>query len=142
VRKFFILLVAALLFFPVSDVFAFATKGQNCSKCHTLKKEEAITILQNLDQNIKILNVNPSPVKYLWEVSIESRGKKGLIYIDFPKKHIFSGSLITVQGKKNLTRARLSELKRVNVSKIPLKDSLVLGEKYAKHKVIVFDDPD
>lgn len=141
-RKFFLLLVTALLFFPVSDVFAFATKGQNCSKCHTLKKEEAITILQNLDQNIKVLNVNPSPVKYLWEVSIESRGKKGLIYIDFPKKHIFSGSLITVQGKKNLTRARLSELKRVNVSKIPLKDSLVLGEKYAKHKVIVFDDPD
>lgn len=141
-RKFFLLLVAALLFFPVSDVFAFATKGQNCSKCHTLKKEEAITILQNSDQNIKVLNVNPSPVKYLWEVSIESRGKKGLIYIDFPKKHIFSGSLITVQGKKNLTRARLSELKRVNVSKIPLKNSLVLGEKYAKHKVIVFDDPD
>ncbi len=140
--KVFSFLVAILLFFPVSHVFAFATKGQDCSKCHSLKKEEALTILKNFDQNIKVLNVNLSPVKYLWEVSVESKGKKSLIYIDLPKKHVFSGSLIRIQGKKNLTQDRLSEINRVNVSQIPLRDAFVLGDKKARHKVIVFDDPE
>ena len=36
---------------------AFSTKGQDCSKCHTLKKDEAATLLKKFDQNIKVLGV-------------------------------------------------------------------------------------
>jgi thiol:disulfide interchange protein DsbC len=141
-NRIFSFFAITILLFPVSYSFGFATKGQDCSKCHTLKKDEASTLLKNFDQNIKVLNINKSTAKYLWEVSIESNGKKGLVYIDLPKKHLFSGSLIEIKGKKNLTQERLSEINRVNVSRIPLKDALVMGDKNARHKVIVFDDPD
>jgi thiol:disulfide interchange protein DsbC len=142
VSRGFFFLIVTLLFCPVSDSYAFATKGQDCSKCHTLKKEEARALLKTFDQSIKVLGVSKSQAKYMWEVSIESNGKKGLVYIDLPKKHLFSGSLIAIQGKKNLTQDRLSEINKVNVSQIPLKDAVVLGNKNAKHKVIVFDDPE
>jgi len=141
-RTFFVFLSGVLLLFPISDLHAFATKGQDCTKCHTLKKDEAAALMKKFDQSIKVLAIKVSSVKYLWEISIESNGKKGLIYIDFPKKHLFSGSILDIQSKKNLTQDRLSEINRVNVSQIPLKDALVLGDKKARHKVIVFDDPE
>ena len=140
-RKVIPFLICLSLTFPLQNSYGFAAKGQDCFKCHTIKKEEAAAILKNFDQNIKVLTVNKSPVKYLWEVSYESNGRKGVIYIDLPKKHLV-GSVIEIKGKKNLAEERLSELNRVNVSQIPLKDALVLGEKNAKYKIIVFDDPE
>ncbi len=138
-----ILFLSFIFFFPTTDAYTFATKDQDCSKCHhPLKKDEAATFLKSFDQNIKVLDVKKSPVKYLWEVSFESKGQKGMVYIDLPKKHIISGSLLTIQGKKNLTENSLSEINRVNVSQIPLKDALVLGNQNAKYKVVVFDDPE
>jgi thiol:disulfide interchange protein DsbC len=126
----------------VSTSFGFPTKGQECTKCHTLKKDEALSLLKTFDQNIKITDVKQSPAKYLWEVSVETGGKKGLLYIDLPKKNVISGSIIEIKGKRNITQDRLSELNKVNVSQIPLNDALILGDKKAKHRVIVFDDPE
>jgi len=100
-----ILFLSFIFFFPTTDAYTFATKDQDCSKCHhILKKDEATAFLKSFDQNIKVLDVKKSPVKYLWEVSFESKGQKGMVYIDLSKKHIISGSLITIQGKKNLTQ--------------------------------------
>jgi thiol:disulfide interchange protein DsbC len=136
------LFLAALVLSASSDSYGFSTKGQACSKCHALKKDEAATLLKNFDRNIKVLSVGIGSVKYLFEVAVESNGKKGIVYIDFTKKHLFSGSLFRIQGKKNLTQEKLSEINRVNVSQIPLGDALILGEKNAKYRVVVFDDPE
>ena len=126
----------------LSTSYGFQQKDRNCSKCHKLKKEEAQALLKTIDPDLKVLDVKTGPVKYLWEVDIEKKGKKILLYIDLPKKNIFSGTLISIQGKKNLTQDSLSELNKVDVSKIPLQDALVLGDKNAKNRVIVFDDPE
>jgi thiol:disulfide interchange protein DsbC len=141
-RKILFLSTLTFLLFTVSTSFGFPTKGQECTKCHSLKKDEALSLLKNFDQNIKITDIKQSPAKYLWEVSIETGGKKGVLYIDLPKKNVISGSIIEIKGKKNITQDRLSELNKVNVSQIPLGDALVLGDKKAKHRVIVFDDPE
>ncbi len=141
-RRILLFFALSSLIFPAQNLYAFASKGQDCSKCHTLKKEEAASILKTFDQSIKVLSVNKSRAQYLWEVSYESKGKKGILYIDFPKKHLFVGTLIKVQGKENLTEDSLSKLKKVNVSQIPLKDALLVGSKSAKHKIIVFVDPE
>ena len=140
-RLFFsVVLLSISCFITVS--YGFPQKGQQCSKCHTLKKDEAQAILNKFAPNIKVLNIRTGSVKYLWEVDVDSNGKKGVVYIDLPKKNVFSGTLIAIQGKKNLTQDRLSELNKVNVSQIPLQDALILGDRNAKHRVIVFDDPD
>jgi thiol:disulfide interchange protein DsbC len=135
--------VVALFFMvPPNTASSFPTKNQDCSKCHTLKKEEADSLLRIFNKNVKVLSVSRSRAKYLYEVSYESEGKKGLVYIDLPKKHLISGSVLDLQSKKNITQEKLSEINKVNVSQIPLKDAIVIGDRHAKQKVIVFDDPE
>mgnify|MGYP003880052979 CR=1 FL=1 len=135
-------IVALLMMLLSGTALAFPNRNEDCSKCHSLKKEEAESLLKIFNRNISVIAVGRSTVRYLWEVSYESEGKKGLIYLDMPKKHILSGTLLDVQSKKNLTQERLSEINRVNVSQIPLKDALVIGDKNAKQRVIVFTDPE
>ena len=141
-HKIIVCLVALFFLVPFKTALSFPTKNQDCSKCHTLKKEEADALLKIFNKNIKVLSVARSKAKYLWEVSYESDGKKGLVYVDLPKKHLLSGTILDLQSKKNITQEKLSEITRVNVSQIPLRDALVIGDKNAKQKVIVFDDPE
>ena len=132
----------ALLLLPVSYSYGFSEKGQDCSKCHTLTKDEAATLLKDIGQGLKVLEILMSPIKGMWEVDVDAGGKKGLVYVDFSKKYLVSGSIISLKGKTNLTDDRFAELTKVDVSQIPLDDALVMGEKDAKYKVVVFDDPD
>ena len=108
----------------------------------SLSVDEAFTLLKDLDPNIKVIAVKPSPVEGLWEVDIEAGGKKGLVYIDATKKYLISGAIIAIQEKKNLTQERLDEINKVDVSQIPLDDAVVMGDRQARYRVIVFDDPE
>jgi thiol:disulfide interchange protein DsbC len=92
--------------------------------------------------DIKVLNVIPSEIKGLWEVSMESGGRKGIIYLDYSGKRLMAGNLFLLATKTNLTQEKMQELTKIDVSQVPLKDALVMGEKDAKYKVVVFDDPD
>lgn len=134
------LLISCLVFADGS--LAFETRGQDCSKCHKLSNDEARDLLKDIIPNLKILDVNSSPAKGFWEVYLESGGRKGLIYVDFQKKHFIAGNLISIAGKKNLSQERLTELNKVDVSQIPLEDALVMGDPKARIRIIVFDDPD
>jgi thiol:disulfide interchange protein DsbC len=139
------LLFNCLLLFcllPMSYSYSFETKGQECSKCHTLHKEEARDLLKNIVPDVVILDVRISPVRGIWEVDIESRARKAIVYIDFQKKHFFSGALVSIGEKKNLTQERVIELNKVDVSQIPLENALVLGDPGARIRVVVFTDPD
>ncbi|MDP2755625.1 MAG: disulfide isomerase DsbC N-terminal domain-containing protein [Nitrospirota bacterium] len=141
-RKIIFLLTIILIFFTAANSFAFVTKGQDCSKCHNLKKDEASALLKELIPGVKILTIRTIPVRSMWEVVLQTNGRKELVYLDFSKKYLLSGSLIDIKGKKNLSQDRLADINKVNVSQIPLKDAPVMGDKNAKHKVIVFDDPE
>ncbi|MGB7576149.1 MAG: disulfide isomerase DsbC N-terminal domain-containing protein [Thermodesulfobacteriota bacterium] len=134
------LLLFSLL--PSTPSFCFEGKGQDCSKCHTLSSDEAGDLLKGVIPDIRIINVKLSPSKGLWEVYFESGGRKGLIYVDFAKKHFFMGSLISIRERKNLTQERVAELNKIDVSQIPLDNALVLGDRNARIKIISFHDPD
>lgn len=139
VKRFLFLLT--VLLFPLS-VYGFSDMGADCTKCHSITKEEATTLLKEIIPNATIIEVKNSPFKGFWEVDIETGGKKGLLYVDFSKKYIFAGSIIDIKAKRNLSQERFTELNRIDVASIPLDDALILGSKDAKHKIIVFDDPD
>jgi thiol:disulfide interchange protein DsbC len=137
--------VALLLLFCLlspDPSFCFEGKGQDCSKCHTLSNDEAKDLLKEAIPDIKIVSVKLGPPQGFWEVYLESGGRKGLIYVDFAKKHFFVGSLISIKERKNLTQERFTELNKVDVSQIPLNDALVMGDQKARIKVISFSDPD
>lgn len=130
-----------LLALPAGPSFGFENSGQDCSKCHTMSKDDAQSLLRGFNPNINVLEVKPGPVKGLWEVAFEMGGKN-IVYFDFSKKYFISGNIIDVKGKQNLTQERIQEITKVDVAQIPLGDALLFGSKDAKHKLIVFDDPD
>lgn len=141
-RKILILAMAIFFLQYASYSYGFSNKGEDCTKCHTLKKEEAAALLKNIDPNIKILNIKMTPLRSLWEIDVESNSKKGAVYLDITKKYLISGQLIDIKGKRNLTQETAEELNRIDVSKVPLGDAIVMGDKNAKKRVIVFTDPD
>lgn len=141
-RKKMLLVAVVLLLLPLSQTYGFSEKGQDCSKCHTLSNEEATTLMGNLNPGIKVFEVRSGPVAGIWEVVIETGGRKMPVYVHFSKNHLISGEIFDIKEKKSLTRERMADINRVDVSQIPLADALVMGEKDAKHRVIVFDDPD
>lgn len=134
--------VTLLLLFPAAHSYGFSNKGEDCTKCHTLKKDEAAALLKDIAPNLKVIDVKKTPLKSMWQIDIESNGKKGVIYLDITKKYLISGQIVDIRSKKNLTRAADEELNKVDASKIPLGDALVMGNKGAKKRVIVFTDPD
>ncbi|RJQ41363.1 MAG: hypothetical protein C4550_01770 [Nitrospiraceae bacterium] len=134
--------------FSPSPAFASGSCDTDCTKCHTISTDEVRNILAKIKApDAKILKVQMSPVRGLWEVAIDNKGQRGLFYVDFSKKYIVGGnvSIIEVNAAIDKTKERLDALnkdRRINRSLIPLKDALVLGDKKAANKVIVFTDPD
>ena len=152
--RYFIFLLAGVFFAPVffqntsNSVQAFDKTGceMDCQKCHVLTRQEIKEVLKDLKApDAEILKVQLSPVRGLWEIAIDNKGKSGLFYLDFSKKFIVSGSIIEVKTGKNKTRERVTSLqenRRVDFSKIPLNHALVMGDAASPKKVAVFTDPD
>jgi thiol:disulfide interchange protein DsbC len=93
----------------------------------------------------KIVNIQLSPIKGLWEISVDDNGIKGLFYVDFSKKHLLPGPIIEIKSGSNITLEHLGKLresKKVDFSRIPLTTPLVMGNRLAPQKVAVFTDPD
>lgn len=119
---------------------------KDCRKCHTISNEEIKEILKNLKApDAEIVKIQDSPLKGLWEISIINKGRPGLFYVAFSKAFVISGSIIELKTGKNKTAERLSKLqesRRVDFSRIPLNQALVMGDPVAPKKVAVFTDPD
>src|SRR3990167_2075794 len=120
---------------------AFAFKGagcsQDCASCHSLSKDEAKKLIKADAFKADVADVRMSPVKGLWEIEVAKEGQKFLIYVDFGKKYLVEGKFTPLAqlGKP-------PELKKVDLSQIPLGDAVVMGNPKAKTKIIVFDDTD
>jgi thiol:disulfide interchange protein DsbC len=142
----YFLLSTSYFLLPTSSSYASGGCGENCQKCHTLNNNEVQEILKKIKRpDAKILNIQMSPVKGLWEVAVEDKGQRGVFYVDFSKKYILGGQIIEVNVAIDRTRQKLNELnknRRIDRSRIPLGDALLLGDKNATKKVIVFTDPD
>ncbi len=115
---------------------AFAFKGppgcsQDCASCHSLSKDEATKMLK-----ADVTDIRKAPVGGLWEVEGLQNGKKFIIYMDYGKKFILLvNNFIPVAdiGKP-------PQLKKLDLSKIPIEDVVIMGNPKAKYKIIVFDD--
>ncbi len=120
--------------------------GGECADCHKLSLSEAENLLKDGGipelRSVKVTSVTQAPARGLWEIHFSKDDKRGLIYLDFSKRFLITGQIVELKTSKNITRERLIELNRIDVSKIPLEDSILMGSKRATYKVIVFTDPD
>ncbi len=133
-----IMIMAILILLPVST-FAFPVKkgDKACTECHKLEKKDAEAIVKKVAPTGTITEIKMSPIKGVWQVDVDAgEGKKGSLYLDFSKKYLIA-QIIPVESIGKQPPAR-----KVDVSKIPLDDAIVLGSATATKKVIVFTDPD
>lgn len=147
-KTFLSAVVIPAVFFIAPGLQAYDKTGceMNCQKCHTVKKEEIGEILKKLKApDAEIVKVEPSEMKGVWEVSIINKGQPRLFYLDFSKEYVISGSVIDVKSGKNKTVEKIKEVqdtRKVDFSKIPLDQMLVIGDVASAKKVAVFTDPD
>jgi thiol:disulfide interchange protein DsbC len=140
-----IISIALLSLMLSKTVYGTSGCDEDCTKCHKLSSSEASEILKSLKiTDAKIENIRISPLKGLWEILAEKEGKKGIIYVDFSKKYVVGGPIIEIKTATDKTSERLPPppTNIIPHSKIPLKDAIVLGNKNAAKKVIVFTDTD
>jgi thiol:disulfide interchange protein DsbC len=119
--------------------------AKSCTECHSINKQEVADILNKLNAgHVKVIDIQMSPVRGLWEVTVDDKGQRGILYVDFSKQYILSGSIINVGQRIDVTRQKQDALqrdRRVDVSKIPLHDAIIMGNPDAAKKVVMFTDP-
>ena len=116
-----------------------AGSARECAECHKLTKEEAGKVLGKIAQNV--VDVAPGPFPGVWEVDVVQNGKTYPLYLDYSLKYLFNGQFIRLADMENLTGRRYTDLNRVDVASIPVKDAIRVGSPSAKKTVIVLSDP-
>lgn len=143
---FVVLLLTSLFVCQPGTLWGLGSKKQDCLKCDVLTEKDAKSVLENLRLNeAKLLTIQPSPIQGLWEVAVENRGDRFLIYIDCSKKFVMPGPIIERQTGIDRTRQRVEELnkeRRVDLTGLRFDEALVMGNPNAPVKVIGFLDPD
>ena len=134
-------LLTALLFSAV--LLALLSLPAFAGQKDPLTKKSAEALLGPIMQGVKIDSVSKSPLQGVWELVIAApNGEKSVVYFDDKKMLMVTGSIIDLRTRINLTQSRYEDVNRVDFSSIPLDDALVMGNRNAKYKVVVFDDPD
>ncbi len=114
--------------------------GGDCLECHSLDKKEANGIIKTIVPGGAVADVKMAPVKGLWQIDFDVEGKHGVVFLDFLKQHlVVVQQIITVSPAG---KAAEPAPKKIDFSKLPLKEALVMGPKHAKKKIVVFTDPD
>lgn len=137
-----LIIVSLVLSAGFSTASAYDKASQDCGKCHTLTPDQAAETLKSVIPDIKVLEVKPGPLLGIWEIDLLAQGKKGLLYLDYSKQKIFNGAVFGIKDRRNYTEESFSQLNRVDAASISLDNSLVLGDKNARIRIIVFSDPD
>ena len=138
-KRLLVAIVGLLLFAPFTTS-AFSGQGcaGDCRDCHKLEQKEAEAIVKKVAPSGRVVDVKMSPVKSLWQIDIEADGgKRGVLYVDFSKKFLVSGQIVPISAIGQPAPQR-----KIDFSRLPLQDAVVMGHKKAKKKVVVFDDPD
>lgn len=146
-NRFAVVIAAVFLFFYAVPAHSFSDSGcdGDCQKCHSITNEDVMGMLKKMNSTAKVVGIQMSPVKGLWEVTVDEEGKKGIFYTDFSKKYMIAGPIVELDSGSNKTRESIDKIqnsRKVDVSSIPLGNALVLGSRSAPKKVIVFTDPD
>lgn len=145
----FLCLSVALLFVSVPAGHGVAwgsEENQAKEDCISLGGEGIHQTLKKLNvPNAAVISVAESPINGLCEVVVDIMGQTRIFYLDVHKKYLIIGSLVEVSTMTNKTTEairRIEDKKRIDTAKIPLDNALILGEKDAAKKIVVFTDPD
>ena len=122
-----------------------ACVGQDCAKCHSLSSKEATELFGTL--NVTVQSIKHAPIQGMFEVLVQRADQQGVIYVDYAKKHIMQGVVVTVATMEAISAhtkepPQLKKLTSIDPKRIPIQHSIVMGNPNAAKKLFVFTDPD
>jgi thiol:disulfide interchange protein DsbC len=85
-----------------------------------------------------IASVQKTAYSGLFEVYLDGQ----LIYVDAKAQYVFTGDVIDLKNRSNLTQARLNQLQAVKWDSLPLGDALKVVKGNGARKLVVFSDVD
>jgi thiol:disulfide interchange protein DsbC len=85
-----------------------------------------------------IASVQKTPYSGLFEVYLDGQ----LIYVDAKAQYVFSGDVIDLKNRSNLTQARLNQLQAIKWDSLPLGNALKTVKGNGARKLVVFSDVD
>ena len=91
------------------------------------------------NQDLKVLSVTPSPVSGLYEVFVSGNQ---LVYMTADGRYMFTGDLVDVEKRSNLSESRRDDLNRIDYAALPLDSAIKEVRGNGKLQVAVFSDPD
>lgn len=116
--------------------------SHDCASCHTLSKEDAGAILKDLGT---VKDVKMSPVKGLYEVTMQHDNRQAVLYLDFGKKLVAPGPVFDIAQKRSITPPPVELpkiLSKAELEKLTATNSIVMGNPSGKKRLFVFTDPD
>lgn len=142
------LLIALFVSLIVTSAsFAMAKEGCGgvCASCHSITEKEATDILKKIGGTVT--SVKQSPAKGLFELLVEREGQKGVILMDYGKKHLIQGMVVDIETlqpasahQQNIPQPK--QQTSVDVATIPVKNAVIMGNPKGSKKIYVFTDPD
>lgn len=142
------LLIALFVSLIVTSAsFAMAKEGCGgvCAACHSITEKEATDILKKIGGTVT--SVKQSPAKGLFELLVEREGQKGVILMDYGKKHLIQGMVVDIETlqpasahQQNIPQPK--QQTSVDVTTIPVKNAVIMGNPNGSKKIYVFTDPD
>lgn len=85
-----------------------------------------------------IASVQKTPYSGLFEVYLDGQ----LVYVDAKAQYVFSGDVIDLRNRNNLTQARLNQLQAIKWDSLPLGNALKTVKGNGARKLVVFSDVD
>lgn len=119
--------------------------GGVCSTCHSLTEKEATEILKKTGTTVT--SVKQSPARGLFELLVERDGQKGIILMDYGKKHLIQGMVVDIEKLQPVSahQQNLPQPKQqtsLDVNTIPVVYAVIMGNPKGSKKLYVFTDPD
>ena len=132
------IIIGSLLLASMYNVFAGDVKFYGFTDDF---KREIITSIEKNNPDMKgIQEVRETPIQNLYEIRINS---SDIFYSDKDGKTLFLGSMFKSENgtKINITEQRISDLTKVDISKLNFKDAITRKIGSGKNTIITFEDP-
>ncbi|MCI0469092.1 MAG: DsbC family protein [Nitrospirae bacterium] len=109
--------------------------------CAQNKKVEEFEVVKNFLPAINAKVIETRDIGSLYEITVTQEKKKGVIYVTKDGKYLVIGYLLD-KDKKNVTQEKYNEINKIDFSKLPLQDALVIKKGNGAKKLIMFTDVD
>lgn len=94
--------------------------------------------MSGIAHGLPVTNIGPAPIPGFYQALVQGR----MVYVSHDGKYVMAGVLFDARNPRNLTEARMREIRREALATIPASDRLIYAPPHPKYTITVFTDID